>query len=138
MNDNANLIGGFDREKFEFAGEFILADINYGFFIYAYSESEDGLQIPAGFMLFTYEWSEWRDGLFFYMQSCHVREEFRKHGVFSKMQDFLTKGYIQERGCVGIRLCSEKRLEELWAPIVKKMGMKETHYYIFNVEASSS
>ena len=137
MNENAELVGGYEKEKFEFAGQFILADINYGFFIYAYVEKEDGSQIPAGFMLFTYEWSDWRGGLWFWMQSCHVRDEYRKVGVFTKMHDFLTNGYMKERGCVGFRLCSDERLQQLWAPIVKKMGMKSSHYYIFDVDVSS-
>jgi len=43
----------------------------------------------SGFMFFTFEWSDWRNGLFFIMQSCHVVDEYRKAGVFNKMYDFL-------------------------------------------------
>ncbi len=82
MNEYANLVGEYEKDKYEFAGEFILSNINYGFFVYAYIENDQGNKVPAGFMLFTYEWCDWRNGLFFWMQSCHVREEFKDHDVF--------------------------------------------------------
>lgn len=55
---------GQKSEHFEFAADYILKDINYGFFVYALdTESGEGV----GFMLFTYEWSDWRNGLFFWL-----------------------------------------------------------------------
>lgn len=55
---------GQKSENFEFAADYILKDINYGFFVYALdTESGEGV----GFMLFTYEWSDWRNGLFFWL-----------------------------------------------------------------------
>ena len=38
MNENASEVGNFTKEKFEFAGEQVLKDIDYGFFIYAYAD----------------------------------------------------------------------------------------------------
>eukprot|EP00347_Sterkiella_histriomuscorum_P008352 403345430 len=152
MNDNANLIGGYDREKFEIAGSYVLQDIDNGFFILAYEDRSEILNnqeeqssssdpnsniIPAGFMFFTYEWSDWRNGLFFWMQSCHVTQDYRKAGVFNKMCEFLQQ-YMKDQGCCGLRLNAEVRLDEMWAPIVKKLGMKQTHYYIYDIDASTN
>ena len=119
----------------------MLNDINFGFFAYAYAENLNEEQSsdkpePAGFMFFTYEWSDWRNGLFFWMQSCHVREEYRKAGVFAKMHEFL-QGYMKEKNCVGIRLNYEKRLQHLWQPITNKLKMTESHYYIYDINVSA-
>jgi GNAT superfamily N-acetyltransferase len=107
-----------------------LKDINYGFFVYAYDHEA---KKPLGFMLFTYEWSDWRNGLFFWLQSVHVTSEARKGGVFSEMSGFL-EGYMKERGSCGIRLYYEKEHREKWAPIIKKLKLTESHYFIFHVD----
>lgn len=86
MTENAKEMGHSEDQKFKIAGENILKDIDYGVFIYAYTEGDNK---PAGFMLFTYEWSDWRDGIFFWMQSVHVKQELIAAGVFAKMQEFL-------------------------------------------------
>ena len=85
VEENAILLGE-KSENFAFAADYILKDINYGFFIYAYDIAS---KEPLGFMLFTYEWSDWRDGLFFWLQSVHVAETHRQSGIFKKMSAFL-------------------------------------------------
>ncbi|CDW89487.1 n-acetyltransferase gcn5 [Stylonychia lemnae] len=144
MNENAKLIGGYEKEKFEFAGEYVLKNEHYGFFILAFDErsqqdeeqsSGQDMKRAAGFMFFTYEWSDWRSGLFFWMQSCHVAEEYRKAGVFTKMHELLQK-VMTEKNCCGIRLNSEIRLEKQWAPIVNKLGLKRAHYHIYEIDVA--
>jgi hypothetical protein len=84
-------------------------------------------------MLFTYEWSDWRNGIFLWMQTAYVSETHRNSGVFSLMSEFL-EGYMKERGCCGIRLYYEKEQREMWQPIIKKLKLSQSHYYIFNVD----
>jgi GNAT superfamily N-acetyltransferase len=128
VDENAALLGA-TPENFLFASEYILKDINYGFFVYAYDHEA---KKPLGFMLFTYEWSDWRNGLFFWLQSVHVTSEARKSGVFSEMSNFLD-GYMKERGSCGIRLYYEKEHREKWAPIIKKLKLTESPF-IFHVD----
>jgi GNAT superfamily N-acetyltransferase len=124
---------GSTPENFAFAADYILKDINYGFFVYAYNELDN---TPLGFMLFTYEWSDWRNGLFFWLQSVHVADSHRREGVFQKMSDFLDS-YMKERGSCGIRLYYEKEHRDKWTPIIKKLKLTESHYYIFHVDNNS-
>ena len=63
VEENAQLLGE-KSENFAFTSDYILKDINYGFFIYAFDTETNA---PLGLMLFTYEWSDWRDGLFFWL-----------------------------------------------------------------------
>src|SRR5262245_46248186 len=36
----------------------------------------------VGQMMITYEWSDWRNGLFWWIQSVYVRDDARRRGVF--------------------------------------------------------
>jgi hypothetical protein len=58
----------------------VLSDIKHGFVIIAV----DG-NIAVGFMMFTYEWSDWRDGVFLWLQAA----ESSSDQVFRDMRSFL-------------------------------------------------
>ena len=79
-------------------------------------------------MLFTYEWSDWRNGLFFWMQTVHYTEA----AVFTHMHRFL-ESYMKERGCCGIRVYYPKTERAHWEKVVEELRLKESHYYIFHV-----
>ena len=51
-----------------------------GFYLVA--ESKSG--VIASLMI-TYEWSDWRNALFWWIQSVYVRPEHRQKGVYKKM-----------------------------------------------------
>ena len=40
---------------------------------------------PAGQLLLTHEWSDWRNGFFWWFQSVYVVPEARRHGVFAAL-----------------------------------------------------
>ena len=37
---------------------------------------------PAGMLMLTWEWSDWRDGWWWWIQSVYVEPEFRRRGVY--------------------------------------------------------
>ena len=49
----------------------ILSDLKYGLVVMA----EDQKGVAVGFMMFTYEWSDWRDGVFFWVQAVEASDE---------------------------------------------------------------
>ena len=49
--------------NFEPVAQKILSHTDFGLVVIA----EDTEKIVHGFMMFTYEWSDWRDGLFFWV-----------------------------------------------------------------------
>src|SRR5712671_6316268 len=42
---------------------------------------------PAGQMMITYEWSDWRNGAFWWIQSVYVDPAWRRRGVFRRMHE---------------------------------------------------
>src|SRR5215218_9623566 len=49
-----------------------------------YFVAERGGEVVGQLML-TFEWSDWRDGWLWWIQSVYVREDARRHGVFRQL-----------------------------------------------------
>lgn len=61
-------------------------------------------QAPAGQIMFTQEWSDWRNGFFWWIQSVYVAPAHRRRGVFRALYDHVRTLARAERDVVGIRL----------------------------------
>lgn len=82
----------------------LLQDANKG----RYFVAEDGVGGPiVGQLMHTYEWSDWRNGPIWWMQSVYVTEEFRKRGVFRALYEHLMKLAEAEK-VLGVRLYVER------------------------------
>ena len=97
----------------------------YGFYIVA----EAGNRI-VGCLLITYEWSDWRNGLIWWIQSVYVHPDFRRQGIYRQMYTFIENLASFENNVRGFRLYVEK--ENISAQkTYKKLGMVETVYNIY-------
>lgn len=79
-----------------------LADRRRAFYLIAESEAE-----PIGQLMVTYEWSDWRDGEFWWLQSVFVRPEFRRQGVLKALYARVLE-LAEESNVCGIRLYVER------------------------------
>lgn len=106
----------------------VFDDATKGFYVVTES---DGMIV--GGMLVTYEWSDWRNGWFWWIQSVYVLPDYRGRSVYPKMYDF-TKALADERGNVcGFRLYVEKE-NEIARRVYDKVGMHETYYRMYEEE----
>ena len=100
----------------------VLDDPRRGFYLIA---EVDG-QI-AGALMVTTEWSDWRDGDFWWVQSVYVKHEFRRRGVFRALYQEtrqLAKDTPRVRGC---RLYVDRHNATAQATYAK-LGLVETDY----------
>ncbi len=84
---------------------------------------------PAGQIMNTYEWSDWRNGQIWWVQSVYVWAEFRNQGVFRALYEHLAKIAREDSSVVGIRLYVENennRAQEVY----RKLGMKDPGYFV--------
>jgi GNAT superfamily N-acetyltransferase len=91
---------------------------------------------PAGCLLVTYEWSDWRAGDFWWIQSVYVTEAARRHGVFRSLYEDV-KQRARQAGAVGLRLYVEtenERAQRTYAGL----GMSRCHYFMYETEFASS
>ena len=97
--------GVITEENYKTCAQHVLSDVDWGFFILA--QDSEG---PKGMMYFTYEWSDWRNGVFFWLQNTYCKEKDSEE-TFKAMLGFLEE-YQKTRGCCGYRLCTEKTMSE--------------------------
>jgi GNAT superfamily N-acetyltransferase len=80
----------------------VLADPAHGFYVVA--ERAGRL---VGALLITYEWSDWRNGRFWWIQSVFVIPEARRQGVYQALHAFVSRRAREEDGVCGLRLYVE-------------------------------
>src|SRR5213592_2400384 len=57
----------------------------------------------VGCLMITHEWSDWRNGDIWWIQSVYVQQDFRRRGVFSSLYRHVERE-ARSAGAVGIRL----------------------------------
>ena len=100
----------------------LLADPRLGFYLVAEAEGA-----PVACLMVTTEWSDWRNGQFWWIQSLYVRPEWRRRGVFRAMYAYLTEVAAGEPDVCGFRLYVERHNANAQATYVS-LGMKQTDY----------
>lgn len=100
----------------------LLKNPQYGFYVVAEVANE-----IIGSLMVTFEWSDWRCGLFWWIQSVYVKSEFRRQGVFRRLYEFLKAKALYEPNVCGFRVyVDESNL--IAQSTYSKVGMKETSY----------
>ncbi|EEF59861.1 GNAT family N-acetyltransferase [Pedosphaera parvula] len=84
----------------------------------------------VGQTLVTYEWSDWRNGNIWWIQSVFVKEEFRGQGVFKALFEHVERLAKESGEVCSLRLYVEKENSRAHRAY-SKLGMEETHYRIF-------
>jgi GNAT superfamily N-acetyltransferase len=83
----------------------------------------------AGQIMITTEWSDWRNGWFWWIQSVFVEEEFRRRGVFRALYDHVYQAAEQDPSVIGLRLYVDCE-NQIAMDTYLKMGMAETDYFV--------
>ena len=80
----------------------------------------------VGCLLITHEWSDWRNGDIWWIQSVYVVPEQRGRGVFRSLYTHVEQT-ARAAGAVGLRLYVE-RDNTVAQTTYQKLGMRETEY----------
>ncbi|NWF83866.1 MAG: GNAT family N-acetyltransferase [Bryobacteraceae bacterium] len=86
--------------------------------------------VRAGQLMITYEWSDWRNGVFWWIQSVYVVPEARRAGVFAALYSHVRREAQSAPNVCGIRLYVENHNERAMASY-ERVGMKKTIYQMF-------
>ncbi len=106
----------------------VFGDPNKGFYVVA--EEGDGV---AGCLMVTYEWSDWRNGWFWWIQSVYIRPAARGQRIYSKLYEFLKRRAAAEGNVCGFRLYAETDNRHA-RMVYEKVGMKAPRYVMFEEE----
>lgn len=89
---------------------------------------EEGRVVAS--LLITYEWSDWRNGNVWWIQSVYVCPEFRRRGVYARMYEHV-KGIVERDPSLrGIRLYVDRRNAPA-QDVYRRCGMNGEHYLVF-------
>ena len=61
----------------------------------------------VGQLMVTYEWSDWRNGMLWWIQSVYISPDFRRQGVFSALYHHVESLAAAEPDVCGLRLYVE-------------------------------
>src|SRR5882724_3416509 len=81
----------------------VLADAHKGCYFLAEQDAK-----VVGQLGVTYEWSDWRNGWFWWIQSVYVRPEARRRGVFRALFQYVQQTAQNDPEVIGIRLYVER------------------------------
>ncbi len=79
-------------------------------------------------LLITYEWSDWRNGTVWWIQSVYVVPDFRKRGVYAGLYAQLEQ--TADANVKGIRLYVDRRNKPA-QEVYRRLGMNGDHYLVF-------
>ncbi|MBF0279473.1 MAG: GNAT family N-acetyltransferase [SAR324 cluster bacterium] len=100
----------------------------YGFYLVAEADQQ-----VLGSLMVTTEWSDWRNGFFWWIQSVYIRSDYRRRGIYSQLHHFVKKLAQQESNVCGIRLYVEHQNHPAQKTYAS-LGMSKTDYLLFEEE----
>ncbi|MCC5862354.1 MAG: GNAT family N-acetyltransferase [Gammaproteobacteria bacterium] len=117
-----------DRRLLAPGVERVLADATLGQYYLAETAGE-----VIGQLMITLEWSDWRCGHFWWIQSVYVRPSWRRQGVFSRLYRHVLDAARSRQDVCGLRLYVEHdntRAQATYAAL----GMHATGYRLMEVD----
>jgi ribosomal protein S18 acetylase RimI-like enzyme len=112
--------------------ERVLADSTRGLYFLA---EVDGM--VAGQTLITYEWSDWRNGWFWWIQSVYVHPDHRRRGVFRALHEFIASRARRDAEICGLRLYVDRRNEQAMRTY-ERLGMRPGGYLLYEIDWSAA
>lgn len=103
----------------------MLNDVRHGRYFLAIADGK-----PIGQIMHTREWSDWRNGEFWWLQSVYIHPEYRRRGVFRRLMQHLVDLARATPGIIGLRLYmaddngNARRTYE-------QCGFQSEHYIVF-------
>lgn len=89
----------------------------------------------AGQVMITYEWSDWRNGNLWWLQSVYVRKTFRGQGVFRALFGHVERLAREQDGVEAIRLYMHVHNHGARRSY-EALGMCQTNYIVFELGLS--
>ena len=110
----------------------LLESPDRGFFMVAELEQAGDRQL-LGQLMITYEWSDWRNGVFWWIQSVYVDPAWRRRSVFRRMHETVMATAKTSPNVCGVRLYVEESNGTAQV-VYRKVGLTPSSYAIFETD----
>jgi len=106
----------------------VLSDSTKGSYWVAEAEGE-----VVGQLMITFEWSDWRNGVFWWIQSVYVRQDWRTRGVFKALYEHVHRLAKAGGDVCGLRLYVEGENQRA-KRTYQRLGLRPTCYELYEVD----
>jgi ribosomal protein S18 acetylase RimI-like enzyme len=106
----------------------VLADPARGVYYVAQREGK-----VVGQLLITREWSDWRDGWFWWIQSVYVVPEARREGVYRRLYQHVVSEAHRQPDVRGLRLYADTENTRAQR-VYESLGMQRARYHIYELD----
>ncbi|MDJ0842885.1 GNAT family N-acetyltransferase [Crocosphaera sp.] len=103
----------------------LLENPSQGFYIVAEIDEK-----VVGCLMITREWSDWRNGVFWWIQSVFVEQEYRRRGIYRRMYEFVKELANGKEDVCGFRLYVEQD-NRIAQETYNALGMTKLPYLMF-------
>jgi len=121
-----------DRDRLHNGTIALLHSPDRGFFLVAELEQADDRRL-LGQLMITYEWSDWRNGVFWWIQSVYVDPAWRRQSVFRRMHETVMATAKTSPEVCGVRLYVEGSNSAAQV-VYRKVGLTPSPYAIFETD----
>ncbi|MEW6545171.1 MAG: GNAT family N-acetyltransferase [Nitrospirota bacterium] len=118
-----------DRERLRRGTLAVFESPDRGFYLVAEVGQGAGRQV-VGQLLVTYEWSDWRNATFWWIQSVYVHPAWRRRGVYRRLHETVLQWARERKDVCGIRLYVEGENRIAQAAYVRA-GLAPSSYRVF-------
>ena len=117
-----------DRQRLRRGVEAALNDPTKGFYTVAVADGQ-----AVGQMMVTFEWSDWRNATFWWLQSVYVQPEYRRRGIYRRLYEQVLDEAKSRQDICGVRLYVSK--ENVAAQrVYGRLGLKKANYEMCEVD----
>ena len=88
---------------------------------------------PAGQLLITREWSDWRNAFFWWIQSVYVSPEYRRMGVYKALHFYVAVEARRQGDVRGLRLYVDKD-NHIAQGVYAGLRMHPTNYDMYEID----
>ena len=121
-----------DLERLSDGTRALLESPDRGLFMVAELEEGANRQL-LGQLMITYEWSDWRNGVFWWIQSLYVDPAWRRQNVFRRMHEAVMARAKTSTNVCGVRLYVEES-NSLAQAVYRRVGLTPSSYAIFETD----
>ena len=108
--------------------EAVFAESSRGTYYVALKDEE-----PLGGALVTHEWSDWRNGVFWWLQSVYVVPAARRQGIFRAIYRYLLERARGNPEVCGLRLYVDHENQGA-QEVYRRLGMHAARYRFFELD----
>lgn len=117
-----------DQERLLSGVRAVVSDAAKGFYVVAEADAR-----VVGQLMITFEWSDWRNGTFWWIQSVYVDPGARGRGVYTRLHEWVSAEAARQRNVCGIRLYVDKSNHNAQRTY-RRLGMTPAVYEMYETD----